>query len=81
MEIEVGDIVRIVDKPQFDCKAGWLPGMTRYYCLKAVVTSKYGLDMFLLNIDGNCYVWSDDVVTDVREAEFDMKGFSELLRL
>ena len=82
MGIEVGDIVRITDKPNWKCKASWMSGMTNYCGLEAVVEGKISSDEFLLDIDEHSYIWSDDIVTKVEAPnEFDMKGFSELLRL
>lgn len=82
MGIEIGDIVRVTDKPDWECKAGWVSGMKNYCGLEAVVEGKIGYDEFLLDIDEHSYIWSDDIVTKVEAPnEFDMKGFSELLRL
>lgn len=81
MKIEVGDIVRITDEPDWGCKVGWAPGMKNYCGLEAVVEKKIGSDEFLLDIDEHEYIWSDDIVTKVEVPnEFDMKGLSELLR-
>ncbi|MBS4879397.1 MAG: hypothetical protein KH138_03635 [Firmicutes bacterium] len=56
--------------------------MKNYCGLEAVVEGKIGYDEFLLDIDEHSYIWSDDIVTKVEAPnEFDMKGFSELLRL
>ena len=56
--------------------------MTNYCGLEAVVEGKISSDEFLLDIDEHSYIWSDDIVTKVEAPnEFDMKGFSELLRL
>lgn len=81
MRIKARDTVRIVDKPRWGGKVRWLSGMTMYCGQEAEVVKKLGVNCSLLDIDEGYYIWSDDFLIKTEEAGFDMKGFSELLRL
>lgn len=73
---KVGDHVRIVDEPYYDCAHGWDTNMSKYCGRDAIVIgvweSEYpGNDDYTLDVDDGYFAWCENCF--VQEPEIDIE--------
>lgn len=58
---DVGDYVRIVDEPDWNCDVGWDEGMTQY-CGQTARVASVGRRTVRLDIDNRRFVWNAQII-------------------
>ncbi len=57
-----GDHVQIISEPDWDCAVGWANDMSQYCGQDAQVLSVYPSGAVKLNIDGQRFVWNEEII-------------------
>lgn len=83
-EFNVGDIVRIVDKPYYDCPFSWASGMDMYCSREAEIKSKeysayFKTYVYRISADNTNYAWCGNCFEPLQELEIETASDDELL--
>lgn len=82
----VGDRVRIVDQPYFDCPFTWVGAMTEYCGMEVTITEAgYGIaewvpEVYGYRVDDMFFVWCENCFAQI-EQDFPVASFDEIIDL
>lgn len=76
-QYSVGDVVRICDKPNYDCPFGWADiDMDRYCGHNATIvaishSAAYDIPIYRLDVDCRKWMWSEDCLEEIQNEEIE----------
>ncbi len=65
-EFQIGEVVRVIDRPKRDCRVGWYSDMDEYCGMTATVVAHTSwTNGVLLDIDEGVFVWDAEIIEKV----------------